>query len=183
MLICVVVIFALVGCAGEDDEKKDQVATPDVSVKEIMDGIKGQVVQDVKDAGFGEGQSDEEMLQSYLETNLVDTATDDPFAQMFFEQTQLDKKLLVEGSMFAAMFKTNADKIIVLKAKDKKDADLLKASLQKELDAQIQTWERYLPEQYEKVKNNVLKTTGNYVLYVTYNNVDAVEKIFDEKVK
>ncbi|WP_255452431.1 DUF4358 domain-containing protein [Sporosarcina sp. ANT_H38] len=185
MFICVMVIFTLVGCSGtgSNDDKKDEAATTEVSVKDIMDSVKGQIVQDIKDAGFDDGQTDEEILQSYTETNLVNAKTDNPMTQIFMERTALDKELLAEGLMFNSMFNTNADEIIVLKAKNEKDAETLKASLQKELDAQIQTWERYLPDQYEKVKNNVLKTTGNFVLYVTYDNVDAVEQIFDEKVK
>ncbi len=185
MIVFAMVIFTMVGCSGSGstDGKKDEATNAEVSVKEIMDDIKGQIVQDIKDAGFGEGQSDEEILQSYLQTDLVDVATDDPFAQMFFERTGLDKGLLAEGYMFAAMFSNKADEIIVLKAKNDKDAELLQASLQKELDAQIQTWSQYLPDQFEKVKKNVLKTKGNYVVYITYDNVDAVEKIFDKKVK
>ena len=180
MLICAMVIFTMVGCSGSglNDGIKDE-----VSVKDIMESIKGQVVQDIKDAGFDDGQTDEEILQNYVETNLVNAKTDDSMTQIFMERTALDKELLVEGLMFNSMFNTNSDEIIVLKAKNEKDAESLKASLQKELDAQIQTWEQYLPDQYEKVKNNVLKTTGDFVLYVTYDNVDAVEQIFDEKVK
>ncbi|QUG41766.1 DUF4358 domain-containing protein [Psychrobacillus sp. INOP01] len=182
ILIGALVVFAMVGCSSTG-KNEGGTSTPDVKVKDIMVSIKAQIVQDIKDAGFDDGQSDEQILQGYVETNLVDTATDDLFGQMFFERTGLDKELLAEGSMYISMFNINADEIIVLKAKDDKSVDTLKASLQKELDAQIQTWERYLPEQYEKVKNNVLKTKGNYILYVTYDNVDAVEKIFDEKVK
>ena len=158
-------------------------AAPEVAAKDIMDSIKEKIVQDIKDAGFDEGRSDEEILQGYMETNLTDVAADDPFGQMFFERTELDKELLAEGLMYVPMFNTNADEIFVLRAKNEKDADTLKAALQKELEVQIQTWEVYLPDQYEKVKNNVLKTNGNYVLYVTYDDADAVEKIFDEKVK
>ncbi|MBO0601744.1 DUF4358 domain-containing protein [Sporosarcina sp. E16_3] len=183
IFICAMAIFTMVGCSGSNDGKKDEVATAEISVKDIMDSIKGQVVQDIKDAGFDEGQSDETILQSYMETNLVNAKTDDPMTQMFLERTDLDTELLAEGLMFGAMFNTNSDEIIVLKAKNEKDTESLKAFLQKELDAQIQTWERYLPDQYEKVKNNVLKTKGNYVLYATYENVDAIEKIFDEKIK
>ncbi|MEK4712764.1 DUF4358 domain-containing protein [Sporosarcina sp. FSL K6-5500] len=180
MLICAMVIFTMVGCSGSglNDSIKDE-----VSVKDIMESIKGQVVQDIKDAGFDDGQTDEEILQNYVETNLVNAKTDDSMTQIFMERTELDKELLAEGLMFNSMFNINSDEIIVLKAKNEKDAESLKASLQKELDAQIQTWEQYLPDQYEKVKNNVLKTTGDFVLYVTYGNVDAVEQIFDEKVK
>lgn len=184
-MIGALIIFAIAGCSstGSKGANSDEADKNDVSVNEILEGIKGQIVQDIKDAGFDDGQSDVEILQGYAETNLVEVATDDPFGQIFFERTGLDKELLAEGSMYMPMFNTNADEIIILKAKDDKGADTLKASLQKELDAQIQTWERYLPDQYEKVKNNVLKTKGNYVLYVTYGNVGAVEKIFDEKVK
>lgn len=185
MLICAVVIFTMVGCSGSglNDGIKDEAATTEVSVKDIMDSIKGQVVQDIKDAGFDDGQTNEEILQSYVETNLVKAKTEDSMTQIFMERTEIDKELLAEGLMFNSMFNTNSDEIIVLKAKNEKDAESLKVSLQKELDAQIQTWERYLPDQYEKVKNNVLKTTGDFVLYVTYDNVDAIEQIFDEKVK
>lgn len=181
MIVCALAIFALVGCSnGESSGEK---APAETSVAAIMDAIKAQIVQDVKDAGNDDGRTDVEILGGYVETNVVDATTDDPFGQVFFERTELDQDLLAEGTMLQAMFNTNADEIIVLKAKDQKDAEALKASLQKELDAQIQTWEQYLPDQFEKVKNNVLKATGSYVLYATYDNVDAVEKIFDGQVK
>lgn len=182
IMIGALVVFAMVGCSSTRENEGGTTAS-DVTVKDIMVSIKAQIVQDIKDAGFDDGQSDEDILQGYMETNLVDTTADDVLGQMFFERTGLDKELLAEGSMIISAFNVNADEIIVLKAKDAKSVDTLKASLQKELDAQIQTWERYLPEQYEKVKKNVLKTKGNYILYVTYDNVDAVEKIFDEEVK
>lgn len=182
IMLSALVIFAMVGCANSE-ENEGGAATSDVTVKDIMASIKAQIVQDIKDTGFDDGQSDEDILQGYMDTNLVDSNTDDVLGQMFFERTGLDQELLAEGSMMISAFNVNADEIIVLKAKDAKSVDTLKASLQKELDGQVQTWERYLPEQYEKVKNNVLKTKGNYLLYVTYENVDAVEKIFDEEVK
>lgn len=182
MMIAAIVIFAMVGCSNTGENEGGTTA-PEATVKDIMDSIQAQIVQDIKDSGFGDGQSDEEILQGYMETNLTDEATDNPFADMFIERTGLDKELLAEGLMYMPMFNTKADEIIVLKAKDNKSVDALKDSLQKELDAQIQTWEQYLPDQYELVKNNVLKTKGNYILYATYSNVDAVEKIFDEKVK
>lgn len=182
IMICTLAIFALVGCSNTGSNA-DGTVTTDVSVKDVLEDIKGQIVQDIKDAGYDDGQSDEKILQGYVETDLVEVTEDDPFGQMFFERTGLDKELLAEAVMYVPLFNTNADEIFVLKAKDKKDVESLKASLQKELDAQIQTWKQYLPDQYEKVKNNVLKTKGNYVLYVTYDNVDAVEQIFDEKIK
>lgn len=182
MMIVALVIFAMVGCSNVGGNESGT-ATPDVAVKDIMDSIQAQIVQDIKDAGIDDGLSDEEIFQGYMKTNLTDATTDDPFADMFIERTGLDKELLAEGLMYMPMFNTKADEIIVLKAKDSKGVDALKDSLQKELDAQIQTWEQYLPDQYELVKNNVLKNKGNYILYATYSNVDAVEKIFDEKVK
>lgn len=181
IMIGALIVFAMVGCSGSADGEKE--VAPEVSVEEVMDGIKGQVVQDVKDAGFDEGQSDEELIQSYMQLDLVNGDKEDPFIQMLLERTELDTGLLEEGYLFAPIFKTKSDEIIVLKAKSNEDAEVLKASLQKELDAQIQTWSQYLPDQYAHVEKNVLKTKGKYVVYITYSNVDAVEKVFDEKVK
>jgi len=185
IMIGALIVFAMVGCSGSaDGEKgKEKEVAPEVSVEEVMDGIKGQVVQDVKDAGFDEGQSDEELIQSYMQLDLVNGDKEDPFIQMLLERTELDTGLLEEGYLFAPIFNTKSDEIIVLKAKSNEDAEVLKASLQKELDAQIQTWSQYLPDQYAHVEKNVLKTKGKYVVYITYSNVDAVEKVFDEKVK
>ena len=44
-------------------------------------------------------------------------------------------------------------------------------------------WEMYLPDQFEKVKNNLILSKGTYLIYITYDNPEAIEKIFNEKVK
>jgi hypothetical protein len=77
----------------------------------------------------------------------------------------------------------NSDEIILLKAKDEAHVKSLKEALEREKEAQIKTWEIYLPDQFEKVKNNVIKTNGNYLLYVTYGNPDEIEAIFDSYFK
>ena len=77
----------------------------------------------------------------------------------------------------------NADEIILLEAKDEKQVASLKEALEKELEGQVQTWKQYLPDQYEKVENNVIKTNGKYLLYVTYTKPGNIEKVFDSSFK
>lgn len=180
-VVLAMVAVTMAACSGSAGDKKGGAA--DVSAKDILDGIKEQVVKDIREVVADDKMTDEEILQSYLEVDLLGSETEDPSIAMFLEKLALDKEKLEEGYVLAAMFNVNSDEIIVLKAKDEADVESLKASLQKELDAQIQTWSQYLPDQYEKVKNNVLKTNGKYLLYVTYGNPEEVEKIFDEKLK
>ena len=109
IMLGALVIFAIAGCSstGSKDGESDGADKTDVSVDEIVEDIKGQIVQDVKDAGFDDGQSDEEIIQSNMQLDLVNGDKEDPFIQMLLERTELDTGLLEEGYMFAPIFNTN----------------------------------------------------------------------------
>lgn len=175
LLVFVLVLGLVVGCSNQKSEKNEE--APKVTLEEMSLKIKEQMAADMKEQGAGEDVLVEGKLQSYIEVDLMDDK--DPSTPIYMEKMKLNKEEVEDGIVLAAMMNVNSDEIILLKAKDEAHVKSLKEALEREKEAQIKTWEIYLPDQFEKVKNNVIKTNGNYLLYVTYGNPEKIEEIFD----
>ena len=87
------------------------------------------------------------------------------------------------GYILQPMMNVKSELIIVAEAKDAESVENIKASYEKVLSDQDEMWSRYLPDQYELVKANKIQTQGNYVLYVTSEQVEEIVKVFEEQVK
>ena len=149
-----------------------------------MTALKDQVAEDLVADGVEESEvMVDGQLAFYMETDLTASEDSDPAVTIWVEKMDLDTDKLTNGKAIAPMVNINADEIILLEAKDEAAVDSLKESLEKELAGQVQTWQQYLPEQYEKVEKNIIKTNGNYLLYVTYTEPKKIEKVFDDLIK
>jgi hypothetical protein len=175
----VLVLGLIAGCSNQGSGKNE--VQPTITLEEMSLKIKEQIAADMKENGAGEDVLVEGKLQSYIEVDLLDDK--DPSTSIYLDKMQLNKEEVEDGIVLAAMMNVNSDEIILLKAKDEAHVKSLKEALEREKEAQIKTWEIYLPDQFEKVKNNVIKTNGNYLLYVTYGNPDEIEAIFDSYFK
>jgi hypothetical protein len=69
--------------------------------------------------------------------------------------------------------------ILILEAASADKLDGLLAILNTILEAEKELWSQYLPDQYEFVKDTVIKTQGNFIIYITYAEAAALEAIFD----
>lgn len=172
VVLFMAVMMAACGTQSSDEPNKNQAS--DVNFTDITSNIKDQVATDLKAEGV------DDMSQTHQEADLKDTEGENSVADIWIEKMKLDPELLANGTVIAALMNVNADEIIVLEAKDEKQVPELKKSLENELAAQVQTWEQYLPDQYEKVKNNKIVTKGKFLLYVTYTNPEDIEKAFNE---
>lgn len=124
--------------------------------------------------------TEEDILNGYFIEDLSSTEEDEDHmgAKVVFERMELDEKLLANGKVIAAMMNVNADEIFLLEAKTADDVEAIKESLERELEGQIQTWEHYLPDQYEKVRNNTIEINGKFLLYVTFSEPDEIVQAF-----
>ena len=163
----------LFGCGNSTGDESN------VSLSELMSSIKEQIASDLE-AGGVEGALVDGELQGYAFADLTSEDAESTDA-MYAERLNIDPKTLNAGYILAPMMNVKSDEIILLEAKDEAQVETLKQKLEEELQVQIDTWERYLPDQYEKVKNNVITTNGRYLLYVTYDNPDAIVKIFNDQ--
>ncbi|MGM8214813.1 DUF4358 domain-containing protein [Bacillaceae bacterium W0354] len=162
VLISMILIMGVVaGCQDKSDAAKE------VDLSKMYDEIKNKVDEDT--GGY---------LDSYLDIDLKEE-TDDPLVDMQVETLGINLDSIKNGFILAPMMNVNSDLIILFEAADEAEVEALKEALEKQKEAQVQTWEMYLPDQYEKVKNNIIKTDGNYLLYVTYEEPESIEAIFD----
>lgn len=179
LLAILFVLFSIVGCTNS---KTDENENSQVSLADVFTKVKEQIAADMKAGGVEDAYLDEK-LQGYLEVDLKKEDSNDPAHNIFKEKLSINDADIDEGFVLAPMMNTKSDEVILLKAKDEKKVETLKKALEKEKEAQIQTWERYLPDQYEKVKNNKIVTKGNYLLYVTYDHPEKIVDIFESSIK
>ena len=161
----------LFGCGNSANNESN------VSLSELMSSIKEQIASDLE-AGGVEGALVDGELQGFT---LADLTSENTEEAMYAEKLNIDPGMLNAGYILVPMMNVKSDEIILLEAKDEAQVETLKQGLEEELQAQINTWQRYLPDQYEKVKNNVITTNGRYLLYVTYDNPDVIVKIFNDQ--
>jgi len=172
-------LFA-VGCGNSEVQQEN--AASEVNLEEMLTSIKEQIAADYKASGVEEEILVDGNLQGFNEVNLMDTDSESS-SMVYIEKLKLKPEQLAEGFILVPMMNVKSDEIILLKAKDKEQVENLKEILEAEKRSQIETWERYLPDQYEKVKNNIIKTNGQYLLYVTYDFPEKIVQIFEESLQ
>lgn len=170
-IIVVLTVFAFAGCGKK---------APNVPVKDIVEGVKKQMAEDMKADGAPESSFKDGKLPGFIEVDLT-AEESSPFSKTIKEKYNMED--IEEGIVLQQMMSVKSDLIIVLKAKDESKVEDLKAVLEKEKEAQIKIWEQYLPDQYEKVKNNIITTKGKYLIYITYENPEKIEEIFTNVLK
>lgn len=175
LIILTVIVTMLAACGGNSSSNKQ-----DISLEELYTQVKDAIADDLKAVGIDEPIV-EGKLMSYLETDLLDT--ENPERDFYFEKLGIKPEQLKAGYIIAAMMNVNSDEIILLEAESETAVASLKAALEKELAAQTQTWEQYLPDQFEKVKNNIIETNGNFLIYITYEHPEKIADIFSAKTK
>lgn len=173
-LLLSVVSVILFGCGNSNNSESN------VSLSELLSSIKEQIASDLEAGGVEDALVDGE-LQGYILADLTTENAEEGMEAMYAEKLNIDPQTLNAGYILAPMMNVKSDEIILLEAKDEDQVETLKQALEEELQAQINTWQRYLPDQFEKVKNNVITTNGRYLLYVTYDHPEAIVKIFNDQ--
>ncbi len=172
-----ILLMGVVGCGNNQAENGQD----EVKAEEILTNIKNQIAEDMKAGGIEEPIV-EGNLQGYNEVNLLSTEENSD-AAIYIEKLNIDTATLEEGYVLQPMMNVKSDEIILLKASDSKYVDQLKEVLEAEKLSQVETWKQYLPDQYEKVQNNVIKVKDSYLLYVTYDDPEKIVQIFEGSLK
>ena len=69
-----------------------------------------------------------------------------------------------------------ANEILIVKAKPEY-ADAILARIQKRVDAQSKSFKNYAPDQYKIMSSSVLKKKGDYIYFISYENLNLINKI------
>ena len=120
--------------------------------------------------------SKEEAPMGMLEVDLVED--ENPITK----NGTINKDSLAEGIILESQVNIKADKIIILKAKDEASVQGLKDGLDKIKAEQEESWKAYLPDEYKKVQDGIIKTKGQYLAYIVSSDATELEKVFNEMV-
>ncbi|WP_455525839.1 DUF4358 domain-containing protein [Peptostreptococcus stomatis] len=69
-----------------------------------------------------------------------------------------------------------ANEILIVKAKPEY-ADTIFLRIQKRVDDQSNSFKNYAPDQYKIMSSSLLKKKGDYIYFISYENVDLINKI------
>lgn len=151
--------LALTACTGGNNNdsannngtQQEQV-TVTASTKEMVDSMLTKVEQPMM------GEMPEDMVQ---------------------DMYHLDPGLLEEYTIMTPMMNVKSNEVAILKVKDVADiATVEEAVKQRAADVQ-QSFQQYLPDQYENAQNYKLVTKGPYVLFVISESADSLVAEFD----
>lgn len=148
VMMTVLLVFALSTAAGCSSPKP---AVKNPSVQEISEEIK----QAVDISGMREG--DRGQLEKLY---------------------GIDADELEGFALYTAPSNIKADEIAVLKASDPGNVESIKNKISKRLENKADSFRDYLPEEYFLIEKHVLKTHGNYILFVVSKDAEKIESVF-----
>ncbi|TQR46375.1 DUF4358 domain-containing protein [Paenibacillus popilliae] len=85
--------------------------------------------------------------------------------------------------LYTASSNVRADEIAVIKVKDEKQIDSVKASIAKRIDAQAVKFKDYRPEENALLEKHVLKVKAHYILFAVSADAEQIEQAFDAALK
>ena len=83
------------------------------------------------------------------------------------------------GCVYVSSSGAVADEITVFKAKDKSKISVIKDGISGRTKNRTDTFKDYVPAEISKINNNLVKTSGNYIIFVISSNSSEAEKVFD----
>ena len=127
-----------------------------ISIKDIDEKIKESV--DISNMNVG----DSEKLEKLYDINAED----------------------LEGFViYTSSTNIEAKEIAIMKVKDTSKVDDIKDKIFARIEEQSSNFKDYLPDEYYLIEKHVLQTKDNYILFVISEDVETIEKIFDESFK
>lgn len=85
-----------------------------------------------------------------------------------------------EFKLYTASSYLKADEIAIIKVKDSNNVPNIEDKISKRIEKQATSFKDYLPDEYFLVEKNVLKTNGNYILFIISKDSEKIEDVFDE---
>ena len=73
-----------------------------------------------------------------------------------------------------------AEELAVFEAPDAAAAGRIQAAMEARVTAQTESFRDYVPEEVPKLEKAIIRTAGNYVVYITAADPDQAGKILDE---
>ena len=183
--ICFLAAMLLLGGCGQADGAKTDGGKTNGGITDggITAGtdINVKTQESEPKSAAGEALSVQEIYDLVTEsvTLISPVIMQDNFIENYYN---IDPALLEEYVFSMSEEATSAETVVIMKLKDKADADKISAALQLVIEEKSGEMENYLPGQYDIVKKSAVKTEGSYVYLVISEQADAIEKIIEAQL-
>lgn len=179
VLLVVMLAAGFVACGGNGGGNGSGESTDPATMDKIQGGIH-TVLKDYLMASsdtFTEDSFENGQLPMYDVTRLK---KGDGEFESYLQGLEIDPSAVEDFLRIQSMVIVKSDSIIVMRVNDMEKA---KEGLAKFHEGQLKIWESYLPDQYEKAKNNVTGSEGDYLYYVTSDAQEEVLAVIREQLK
>lgn len=183
--ICFLAAMLLLGGCGQADGAKTDGGKTNGGITDggitVGTDINVKEQESEPEAASGEALSVQEIYDLVTEsvTLISPVIMQDNFIENYYN---IDPALLEEYVFSMSEEATSAETVVIMKLKDKADADKISAALQLVIEEKSGEMENYLPGQYDIVKKSAVKTEGSYVYLVISEQADAIEKIIEAQL-
>ena len=90
----------------------------------------------------------------------------------------------IEGfKLYTAKTNIEANELLILKVKDKEDIDGINEAINDRIETQSNSFKDYLPDESYLIENHILKSNGNYIVFIISEEAEQIENAFDESFK
>ncbi|WP_077367090.1 DUF4358 domain-containing protein [Anaerosalibacter sp. Marseille-P3206] len=95
----------------------------------------------------------------------------------------IDIEEVEDFKLYTAKTNIEANELLLLKVKEEKDIEDIKEDIKDRIETQSSSFKDYLPDEYYLIEKNILKSNGNYIIFVISEEAEKIENIFDESFK
>lgn len=92
----------------------------------------------------------------------------------------LNKRDFEQYIHYAPKSNMEANEILILKLKDEKNADSVKAVIEERIKKESDSFKNYNKEQYEILKNHILESKDGYIILIVSKDSNNINSAIDE---
>lgn len=164
--ICAIFLFmfSMYGCKSP---KSDNMPKNEIEISTLESAIKAAIKARLITEGADTTDFQGDILPNYRSIHLNDVST-------LNIPERYDLSIFEDGVAVIHKNANNSDLIAIAKIKDGKQsaAEGLAFNLR---EYQMSIADCYLPNQTAKINDNIIKSIGNYIIYITYTNPEYIE--------
>lgn len=82
--------------------------------------------------------------------------------------------------LYTAKTNIEANELLILKVKNEEDIGDIKEDINDRIESQTNSFKDYLPDEYFLIEKHVLKSNGNYIIFIICEEAEKIESLFDK---
>lgn len=121
----------------------------------------------------------ENSIQPYVDSEIMKKGDSKDLKKLY----GINSKDIEDFILYIPQSNMKASEIIVIRLKSKDNKEEIKEKLEKRAKSQSNSFENYVPEEYDLIENKVLEEKGNYIFMAINKDSDKIKESFNKNFK